>query len=87
MEAPRIVDAEPAHKRQRLLVLDTLGDRLLPEPAREFHHCSDQLLVGGIVLELAHELGIDLEVLPIRISQRVFQGFRVEVRNGDYLQS
>src|SRR6185312_12058521 len=63
MEALGVVDPEPADRRQRLLVLDSLGDGLLAEAAGDRDDRLDQLLVGRVLLQLADELDVDLQIL------------------------
>ena len=56
------VDPVRAQELQRFSVLNAFGDRFLTEALGEIDYRFDQVLVCRVVLEVVHELDVDLEV-------------------------
>src|SRR5581483_5009525 len=78
-----VVDADLAHERHRLAVLDPLGDRLLTECAREAHDRLDDRATGRVARRVADELTVDLQVLnrePLQVREAAVAGAEVVER-------
>src|SRR4051794_26360021 len=57
------VDAQLPQRRERLVALDALGDRFLPEPVRKARDGPDDVAARLVGEQVAHELRVDLEEL------------------------
>ena len=71
VEALSVRDAELAQQRDRGGIADVLGDRLLPEAARDVDDGPDDETVGGRGAAFADELAVDLQDVEAHVLEVV----------------